>query len=306
MRRDAMYACHAGARSICMRESDFPAVCTACARRTEKCLSVGWSYGRSAARNQSMPEAISLVIPSFIAGILTFLAPCTLPLVPGYLGFISGVSLDDLKNPDRAKEVRLKMIKNGALFVLGFSLVFIVLGLLFGLGGAALARHRIWLSRVGGAFVILFGLFMMGVGKLPWLNVEKRVRLPAALKPGHPASSLVFGMTFAFGWTPCVGPILGAVLTLAASSTTIVQGGLLLAVFSLGLAVPFMLVAAGAASASRMIATMSRALHAVSVIGGVFLVFLGALLLTDNLATWVSFFYRYFNFINYEALLDYL
>ncbi len=253
-----------------------------------------------------MPDAISLIIPSFLAGVLTFLAPCTLPLVPGYLGFISGVSLEDLKDPEKAKSARWKMVKNGALFVLGFSMVFIVLGLLFGLGGAALAKHRIWLSRVGGAFVILFGLFMIGVFKLPWLNMEKHIRLPAAFKPGHPASSLVFGMAFAFGWTPCVGPILGAVLTLAASSTTILQGGLLLAVFSLGLAVPFILVALGAASATRMIAKMSRTLHAISVIGGVFLVFLGVLLLTDNLTTWVSFFYRIFGFINYEALLDYL
>lgn len=120
---------------------------------------------------------------------------------------------------------------------------------------------------------------MMGVFKLPWLNVEKRVQVPAALKPGHLASSLVFGMTFAFGWTPCVGPIFGTVLTLAAL---------------------------GAASASRVIARMSKALHAISVIDGAFLVFLGVLLLTDNLATWVSLFYQAFDFTNYDTLLDYL
>src|SRR3989344_2462110 len=117
----------------------------------------------------------SLIIPAFIAGILTFLAPCTLPLVPGYLGFISGVYTNDLQDPSKSKLVRRKIFLNGVMYVIGFSLVFIVLGSLFGLGGAALFKYRIWLSRIGGGFVIFFGLFMMGVFELPFLNVEKHV-----------------------------------------------------------------------------------------------------------------------------------
>jgi cytochrome c-type biogenesis protein len=185
-------------------------------------------------------------------------------------------------------------------------LVFIILGSLFGLGGAALAQYRIWLSRIGGIFVIFFGLFMMGVLKLPFLNVEKHVGSIRALKPGNPVSSLIFGATFAFGWTPCVGPILGSILTLAASSATIGQGAFLLAVFSLGLAVPFLIIAASIGSASTYLARVSKYLNIISFIGGIFLVFLGVLLLTNNLVTWISYFYKLFDFINYESLLDYL
>jgi cytochrome c-type biogenesis protein len=186
----------------------------------------------------------SLIIPAFIAGILTFLAPCTFPLVPGYLGFISGVSAQDLQDPLKSKSARRKIFLNGLLFVVGFSFIFILLGSLFGLGGSALAQYRIWLSRIGGIFVILFGLFMIGVLRLPFLNVEKNIGAIMALKPGNPASSLIFGATFAFGWTPCVGPILGSILTLAAASATVSQGAFLLSVFSLGLAVPFLIIAA--------------------------------------------------------------
>lgn len=248
----------------------------------------------------------SLIIPAFIAGILTFLAPCTLPLVPGYLGFISGVSVNDLQDPTKAKIARRKIFLNGVLYVIGFSLVFIVLGSLFGLAGAALAQYRIWLSRIGGVFVIFFGLFMMGVFKLPFLNVEKRVGSIKALKPGNPASSLIFGAAFAFGWTPCVGPILGSILTLAAASSTVGQGAFLLAVFSLGLAVPFLIIAASIGSASAYLAKISKYLNVISVIGGVFLVFLGILLLTNKLGVWIAYFYQWFDFINYESLLDYL
>jgi len=248
----------------------------------------------------------SLIIPAFIAGILTFLAPCTLPLVPGYLGFISGVSTNDLQDPTKAKLARRKIFLNGVLYVIGFSLVFIILGSLFGLGGAALFKYRIWLSRIGGVFVIFFGLFMMGILKLPFLNVEKHVGSIKALKPGSPVSSLIFVAAFAFGWTPCVGPILGSILTLAASTATIGQGAFLLAVFSLGLAVPFLIIAATIGSASSYLSKLNKYLNIISFIGGVFLVFLGILLLTNKLGVWIAYFYQWFNFINYESLLDYL
>ncbi|MBI2046362.1 MAG: sulfite exporter TauE/SafE family protein [Parcubacteria group bacterium] len=248
----------------------------------------------------------SLVIPAFIAGVLTFLAPCTLPLVPGYLGFISGVSAQDLQDPLKSKSARKKIFLNGLLFVVGFSLVFILLGSLFGLGGSVLAQYRIWLSRIGGIFVILFGLFMMGVLRLPFLNVEKNIGRIKALKPGNPASSLIFGATFAFGWTPCVGPILGSILTLAAASATVGQGAFLLSVFSLGLAVPFLIIAIGIGSASNHISKLSKYLNIISMIGGLFLIFLGILLLTNKLGVWIAYFYQWFNFINYERLLDYL
>jgi cytochrome c-type biogenesis protein len=251
----------------------------------------------------------SLIIPSFIAGLLTFLAPCTLPLVPGYLGFISGVSLEDLKNPEQNKKTRARIFLNGVFYVLGFSVVFIILGSLFGLGGSALAPYRVWLARVGGVFVILFGLYMTGLlnfSFLSFLGREKQFHLTKYLKPGNPFSSFAFGSAFAFGWTPCVGPVLGALLTLAATSTTVGQGAFLLAIFSLGLATPFLIIAATISSASSYLNKITKYLSVVSIIGGIFLVFLGILLVTDSFAVWLSYAYQVFDFIDYENLLDYL
>lgn len=248
----------------------------------------------------------SLIIPAFIAGIFTFLAPCTLPLVPGYLGFISGVSALDLQDPLKLKSARKKIFLNGILFVIGFSLIFILLGSLFGLGGSALVQYRTWLSRIGGLFVILFGLFMIGALRLPFLNIEKKIRITKVLKPGSPASSLIFGATFAFGWTPCIGPILGSILTLAAASATVGQGSFLLLIFSLGLAIPFLIIAAGISSVSNHLSKLNKHLHAISIIGGLFLVFLGILLSTNKLGFLITHFYQWFDFINYERLLNHL
>lgn len=251
----------------------------------------------------------SLVIPAFIAGILTFLAPCTLPLVPGYLGFISGVSLNEIQGPELFKNARWKIFLNGIFFVLGFSAVFILLGTLAGLGGATLAPYRIWLARIGGLVVIFFGLSMVGLFQLPlfkFLKNEKHIQAGRFLRPGRPLASLLFGATFAFGWTPCVGPILGSILVLASASTTVSQGAVLLGIFSLGLAVPFLLVAFGIGSASQAIKKISKYLKVISMIGGIFLVILGIVLFTNKMSVWIASFYRFFNFINYEKLLDYL
>ncbi len=247
----------------------------------------------------------SLVVPSFIAGMLTFLAPCTLPLVPGYLGFISGVSLEDLKDPTKVKLARAKIFWNGIFYVIGFSLIFIVLGSLFGIVGSALGQYRIWLSRIGGIFVILFGLFLMNILKLSFFQGEKQFRV-SFLKPGSPLSSFIFGASFAFGWTPCVGPILGSILLLASTSATIAQGAFLLTIFSAGLAVPFLLVALGIGRATESLNKITKYLNVISIIGGAFLIFLGILLLTNKFGFWISYFYRLFKFINYERILDFL
>lgn len=248
----------------------------------------------------------SLIIPAFIAGLLTFIAPCTLPLVPGYLGFISGASLEDLKDPAKSKKVRWKIFLNGLFFIVGFSAIFIIMGTLLGLVGAALTPYRIWLGRIGGIFVIIFGLFMLNILKIPFLMREKQLRAPAIFERGKPINSLIFGSAFAFGWTPCVGPILSSILLLASTSATALQGGLMLTVFSAGLAIPFLAIALGIGSASRYIAGISRYLNVVSMVGGIFLIFLGLLLLTGNMALLISWGYRLFQFINYDSLLDYL
>lgn len=246
------------------------------------------------------------IISTFFAGILTFLAPCTLPLVPAYLGFISGVDQDVLKNPETARAARRKIFLNGLAFIIGFSLVFIAFGVLAGIAGQALAPYRIWMARIGGILVILFGLFMLGFFKLPFFQSDKRIPIPKWLTLGRPSSSLFIGGTFALGWTPCVGPILGSVLLLAGTSATAVQGGFLLAIFSLGLAIPFLIIALLFSRATRYIDSISKYLKWVSIIGGVFLILLGALLVTDNFGLTIQYGYELLDFINYDRLLDFL
>lgn len=251
---------------------------------------------------------IGFIAASFFAGILTFLAPCTLPLVPAYLGFISGVDRKELANPDAqiARRARRKIFWNGAAFILGFSLIFIAFGVLAGLAGTALAPYRLWLGRAGGVLVILFGLFMLGFFKLSFFESEKRIPLPKWLTLGKPSSSLFVGGAFALGWTPCVGPILGSILLLAGTSGTALQGGIMLLVFSLGLAIPFLLIALAFSKATRYIETISKYLKGVSIVGGVFLIILGFLLVTDNFGLTIQYGYQLLDFIDYDRLLDYL
>lgn len=249
---------------------------------------------------------IGLIISAFVAGLIMFLAPCTLPILPAYLGFISGASLEDLKDPAKAKGVKRKIFLNGVFFILGFSVIFILFGTLAGFLGSAFAEFRTLFSRIGGALVILFGFFMLGVFKLPVLQVDKRMKLPSFLKIGRPSSSFVIGSAFAFGWTPCVGPILASILLLASTSSTALQGAFLLAVFSLGLAIPFIVVAALISSATETIQKASKYLNVVSIVGGIFLILLGLLLITDNFGLTIQYGYQWFDFLHYDRLLDYL
>lgn len=247
------------------------------------------------------------IISIFFAGMITFLAPCTLPLLPGYLAFISGISLQDAQNQDRARRARGRIFLNGALFVFGFSAVFVLMGTLVGLTGVTfLVPYRMWLGKIGGIFVILFGLHMLGVLHIPFLMREKKFTVPALFKPGKSINSFIFGSAFAVGWTPCVGPILGSILLVASTSATAVQGGVLLSVFSAGLAVPFLIISLALQSASRFIIRIAKYLPVVSVVGGLFLIFLGVLLLTDHMVFFISYSYYIFRFLNYDALLNYL
>lgn len=249
----------------------------------------------------------SLYIPAFIAGLFTFLAPCTLPLVPGYLGFISGISAKDLLNP--SLQVRKRILINSLMYIVGFSVVFIALGLLFGVAGSVLGAHRLVIARIGGVFIIFFGLYLMHVFDLhifSFLSRDHRFNFLNTLRPGKPYSSLIFGATFAFGWTPCVGPILGSILLLSTTSDSFFQAGLLLFIFSLGLAVPFFFIALSVSKALHYIKRLSKYLPIISFVGGLFLVFLGILLLTNNLEIWFFYVYKIFNFVNYDRIIDFL
>ncbi|MBI3114785.1 MAG: sulfite exporter TauE/SafE family protein, partial [Candidatus Harrisonbacteria bacterium] len=219
----------------------------------------------------------------------------------------SGASLEDLKDPEKAKKARWKIFLNGFFFMVGFSAVFIILGTLVGFIGATfLAPYRLWLGRIGGIFVIIFGLFMLNIVKIPFLMGEKQFKATGLFKRGNPINSFILGSAFAFGWTPCVGPILGSILLLASTSSSALQGALLLTIFSAGLAAPFLLIAVGIGSASRYIKNISKYLNVISIIGGIFLIFLGVLLVSGNIGLLVSYGYRLLQFINYDRLLDYL
>ncbi len=204
---------------------------------------------------------------------------------------------------------RRTIFLNAVFYVVGFSFVFILFGTLFGLGGAAFLQYRWALQRVGGALVIFFGLFMLKIFQLPgfdFLNEEKHFPLIRALKPGRPVNSFLFGAAFALGWTPCIGPILGSILTLAAASATVGRGAFLLGIFSLGLAMPFLLVAASIGSAEKMLKKFARHSNTLSFVGGIFLIILGLLMLTDTMNAWTGLFYQGTRFMNYQALLNYL
>lgn len=248
----------------------------------------------------------SLLIPAFIAGVLTFLAPCTLPLVPAYLAFISGVSLSDVRNSSALSFARRKIFLSGLAFVAGFSLIFIVFGALAGFLGAALVPYRLWIARIGGILVICSGLFIIGFLEIPFLSKERRFAIASLAERGRLFSAFTLGMAFSAGWTPCVGPILGSILLLASTSATAFQGAALLAVFSMGLAMPFLAVALAIGSATKLLARITHYAPILSAIGGAFLICIGLLLLTDNMGLLVSYGYRLFEFIHYDRLLDYL
>lgn len=253
-----------------------------------------------------MTEVLALALPVFGAGLLTFLAPCTLPLVPAYLGLISGVPYETLNDPNQASRIRGQVLRNGLMFVLGFSLVFILFGVLAGLAGAFFAPLRGILTQVGGVLVILFGLFMLGFLKLPMLQRTVRLAPPQWLQPGRTSSSFVIGLAFAAGWSPCVGPIVGSVLVLTASSTTVLQGALLLAIFSLGLVIPFLLLAAGIGRARSSFERVRALTPVLEKIGGALLVGLGILMLTNRLPLLISWGFQLLAGLGYESILEYL
>src|SRR5207244_10086012 len=172
---------------------------------------------------------------AFVAGLLSFLSPCVLPLIPSYVGFLTGLTLEEL-------EVRRgTALVPAGWFVAGFSLVFVALGATASALGAVLLHSQVWMGRIGGVIVLLFGLYLLGVLRPAFLLRERKVQL--AHKPVGYLGSAVVGITFGAAWTPCIGPILGAILTLAAATSSIAQGTALLAAYSLGLAIPFLVTA---------------------------------------------------------------
>lgn len=251
---------------------------------------------------------LPLFIGAFVAGMLMFLAPCTLPIVPAYLAFIAGVPLEVLRSGNSVARAlaRRAVMRNALAFCIGFSVIFIVLGASAGIIGTLVGPWRGLLAQVGGAVVILFGLTMLGVFNLPILSRERRMRLPGFLTIGTLPSSVLIGALFALGWSPCIGPILGTILLVASNSATVWYGAVLLAIFSLGLTLPFLLVAAAVGEASAALAKLGGFVRVVSLVGGVGLVLGGILMLTGNMNLLVSWGFDLFRGFGYERLLDYL
>jgi cytochrome c-type biogenesis protein len=182
-------------------------------------------------------QTLGLVV-AFTAGLLSFLSPCVLPLIPSYATFITGMSLDELTDGHQSRTRRAVLV-HGGLFVLGFTLVFLILGASATFLGSLLRVYSDWVGRIGGVLLIVFGLYLMGLLRLPGAQREWRVHL--ADKPVGYLGTLLVGIAFGAGWTPCIGPVLGGILTLAATTDSVGQGMGLLAVYSLGLALPFLL-----------------------------------------------------------------
>ncbi len=231
-----------------------------------------------------MTESVGFPI-AFAAGVLSFLSPCVLPLVPSYLSFVTGMSLEDMQDGLE----RRRVLVHSALFVSGFTLIFVLLGAGASFVGSFLLYNSDWIARIGGAVVILFGLHLMGVLRLLPLLGERRVHL--ADKPAGYAGTVVVGVAFGAGWTPCIGPVLGAIMTMAASQEHLATGMLLLFVYSMGLAVPFMLAALALERFLRGFSRFRRFLPLVQKIAGALLVALGLLLVTGSfvmLAAWLN------------------
>lgn len=235
-----------------------------------------------------MPEIAGVgILAAFLAGMVSFLSPCVLPLVPGYVSYVAGQSLDDVVKRKffRARAAVLGLSIN---FVFGFSAVFIALGAGASAIGGFLRAFLFEANYIAGAIIVLFGLHMMGLLRFKWMNRD--MRLVTQTPGGRPFGAFLLGTAFAFGWTPCIGPILGAILTISATTLGVYDGIALLSIYSMGLAIPFLLVAAFMdrfIEKARLLRRIGRPLQAVA--GGV-LVLVGIGMATGylfSLATWM-------------------
>jgi cytochrome c-type biogenesis protein len=227
-----------------------------------------------------MAQQVSLVM-AFLAGLLTFLSPCILPLIPAYISFITGVSIDDLVSSSEQKNkmtgiIFLEMV----LFILGFSLVFVLLGASASYFGKFVLSHLKLLRIVGGILVILFGLYIAGLFRIRFLGYERKIHLK--MKPTNILGSFIVGIVFALGWTPCVGPILGTILTYASTQETVREGIFLLGSYSLGLAIPFLISGLAVNFFVRGFRKIRKYSRLISVLTGGLLILFGILILTGK------------------------
>lgn len=219
------------------------------------------------------------IFVAFTAGLLSFLSPCVLPIIPSYLSFISGVSLEEMSATHAKADVRRRVVFNSLAFIVGFSIIFVSLGASASYLGSLFFGYRGLIRTLGGAFIILVGIYLMGLFKVPLL--DRYLQFNLRNKPAGYLGSALVGVTFAVAWIPCVGPILGAILALAGASAEIGKGILLLSIYAAGLAVPFFLSAIAVNSFFRFSNMFRRYVQAVHFAAGILLVIVGVLLVTD-------------------------
>jgi cytochrome c-type biogenesis protein len=218
------------------------------------------------------PASVGIAL-AFGAGLLSFVSPCVLPLIPSYLTFVTGVGFEDLGSARRTAFV------HSLLFVLGFTLIFVALGASATVLGRLLLAYRVWITRLGGALIVLFGLYLLGVVRIASFDRERRVHL--ANKPVGYLGSVFVGVAFGAGWTPCLGPILGAILTYTAAAADLSRGLPLLLAYSLGLAIPFVLAAVAVERFLETVTKLRPYLARVSQVSGALLVIVGVLMMFD-------------------------
>jgi cytochrome c-type biogenesis protein len=227
---------------------------------------------------------VSVIAPfalAFVAGLISFTSPCCLPLMPGYVSYVSGVAAEDATTTALKSRTMLAAI----LFVGGFALTFTFMGAAASRLGSLILQNRLVLGRIAGVFVIVMGLATIGLLRIPFLYRERRFNL-ARIRPG-PSGAVPLGVAFALGWTPCIGPVLAAILTAAATVEGVWRGATLLFVYSLGLGLPFLLLALGLARAGRVFGWLRRHGRMIEVFGGSVLALMGTLMITG---TWLQLF----------------
>lgn len=235
-------------------------------------------------------QTLSFMI-AFSAGFLSFISPCVLPLVPSYLAYITGMSVDELTQEKQNHVMRWLIIKNSVVFILGFSAVFILFGASATAAGQLLLTYQETVRKTGGVLVVLFGLYIMGILKLPFLMMEKRLHFRS--RPAGHIGTFLVGVAFAAGWTPCVGPILGTILLYASTTDSISQGMGLLTFYSIGLGLPLLVSALGLTVFLEQFKRMRPYMRAVSIASGAFLILVGVMIFTNSFSTLTAFLARY-------------
>jgi cytochrome c-type biogenesis protein len=234
-------------------------------------------------------QNISLLL-AFSAGLFSFLSPCVLPLVPSYVSYITGLSFEDLTNTTERKDILRTTVVNSLLFIAGFSVVFVSLGASASYIGYLMISYQELIRKVGGIIIVICGLFIMGILKLRFLQVEKKLHLKA--KPAGYVGSFLVGIGFAAGWTPCVGPILGSILLFASTSGSVTTGIKLLTIYSIGLALPLFISAVAINSFLSYFKRFHGYIRAITIASGLLLVILGILVYTNSLSMITFYLYK--------------